>query len=116
MVMSLPFTMNLYHDWVFHVNPFQYVNFDSKVIDVVSFDGKKPKTTDNEECESSKQGSKKGDGRKAVNEIISKVVKERWDKKMEYEKKWQAILDTNPCSTCELETGVNDEDEKLYFR
>nr|GEY48263.1 hypothetical protein [Tanacetum cinerariifolium] len=29
----------------------------------------KPKIVDNEECESSKQGSKNGDGRKAVNEI-----------------------------------------------
>nr|GFA34983.1 hypothetical protein [Tanacetum cinerariifolium] len=38
--------------------------------------GKKPKIVDNEECETSKQGSKKGYGRKAVNEIISKVVKE----------------------------------------
>ncbi|GJU08132.1 zinc finger, PMZ-type containing protein [Tanacetum coccineum] len=28
----------------------------------------------------------------------------------------QAILDTNPGSTCELETEVNDEDGKLYFR
>ncbi|GJY48945.1 RNA-directed DNA polymerase, eukaryota [Tanacetum coccineum] len=54
----------------------------------VGLKGKKPKIVDNEECESSKQGSKKGDGRKAVNEIISKVVKERWDKKKEYEKKW----------------------------
>ncbi|GJY37761.1 multidrug resistance-associated protein 5 [Tanacetum coccineum] len=92
--------------------------------------GKKPKTDDNEECETSKQGSKKGNGRKAVNEIISKVVKERWDKKKEYEKKrvskqehysklWQyrqAILDINPGSTCELKTEVNDEDGKLYFR
>ncbi|GKD18603.1 hypothetical protein Tco_1207761, partial [Tanacetum coccineum] len=39
MVLSLPFTVNLYHDGLFHVNPFQYVNFDSKVIDDVSFDG-----------------------------------------------------------------------------
>nr|GEX46093.1 retrovirus-related Pol polyprotein from transposon TNT 1-94 [Tanacetum cinerariifolium] len=43
--------------------------------------GKKPKTVDNEECETSKQGSKKGDG-----------------------------------STYELETEVNDENRKLYFR
>ncbi|GKC50469.1 hypothetical protein Tco_1073214, partial [Tanacetum coccineum] len=33
------------------------------------------------------KGSKKGDGRKVVNETLSKVVKERWDKKKEYEKK-----------------------------
>ncbi|GJU16132.1 hypothetical protein Tco_1144098 [Tanacetum coccineum] len=33
------------------------------------------------------KGSKKGDGRKAVNETLSKVVKEIWDKKKEYEKK-----------------------------
>ncbi|GJX37622.1 hypothetical protein Tco_0250925 [Tanacetum coccineum] len=50
--------------------------------------GKKSKTVDNEECESSKRDSKKGDGRKALNEIIRKVVKEIWDKKKEYEKKW----------------------------
>nr|GEV12170.1 zinc finger, CCHC-type [Tanacetum cinerariifolium] len=49
--------------------------------------GKKPKTVDNKECESSKQSSKKGDGRKAVNEKISNTVKERWDKKKKYEKK-----------------------------
>nr|GEU72234.1 hypothetical protein [Tanacetum cinerariifolium] len=47
--------------------------------------GKKPKTVDNEECETSKQGSRKGNGRKAVNEILHKAVKERWDKK-EYKK------------------------------
>nr|GEZ55592.1 hypothetical protein [Tanacetum cinerariifolium] len=46
-----------------------------------SLKGKKPKTVDNEECETSEQGSRKGDGRKAVNEILSKAVKERWDKK-----------------------------------
>ncbi|GJV54530.1 hypothetical protein Tco_1455535 [Tanacetum coccineum] len=39
--------------------------------------GKKPKTVDNEECETSKQGSKKGDGRKAVNEILNKAVKKK---------------------------------------
>nr|GEV45023.1 putative reverse transcriptase domain-containing protein [Tanacetum cinerariifolium] len=38
--------------------------------------GKKPKPVDNEECESSKQGSKKGVGRKEVNEKISKAVKQ----------------------------------------
>ncbi|GKF39477.1 hypothetical protein Tco_0119538, partial [Tanacetum coccineum] len=35
-----------------------------------------------------------------------------------YSKLWQyrqAILDTNPGSTCVLENEVNDEDEKLYF-
>ncbi|GKD04268.1 hypothetical protein Tco_1179242 [Tanacetum coccineum] len=53
----------------------------------VALKGKKPKTIDNKECESSKQGSKNGDGRKAVNEKISKAVKERWDKKKEYKKK-----------------------------
>ncbi|GKA38592.1 hypothetical protein Tco_0731143 [Tanacetum coccineum] len=53
----------------------------------VSLKGKKPKTDDNEECETSKQGSKKDDGRKVVNEIISKAVKERWDKKKDNEKK-----------------------------
>nr|GEW57537.1 hypothetical protein [Tanacetum cinerariifolium] len=53
--------------------------------------GKKPITIDNVECESRKQSSKKGDGskksdgRKAVNEIIINAVKERWNKK-EYEK------------------------------
>ncbi|GJT42512.1 hypothetical protein Tco_0951227 [Tanacetum coccineum] len=39
MVVPLPFIVNLYHDGVFRVNPFQYVNSDSKVIDDVSFDG-----------------------------------------------------------------------------
>ncbi|GJU38926.1 hypothetical protein Tco_1191883 [Tanacetum coccineum] len=38
MVVPLSFTVNLYHDGVFQVNPLQYVNFDSKVIDDVSFD------------------------------------------------------------------------------
>nr|GEW05326.1 hypothetical protein [Tanacetum cinerariifolium] len=38
---------------------------------------KKPKTVDDDECETSKQGSKKGNGRKALNEIPSKAVKER---------------------------------------
>ncbi|GJX25814.1 hypothetical protein Tco_0232110 [Tanacetum coccineum] len=171
------FTVKLYHDGVFQVNPLEYVQFDNKVIDDVSFDvsthalklletnenlcsfvkacyennlkidlsdsdvetnhplddvahvveqfehedecnvnilrmttndpwlkktgrkwdvsegkcaglkSKKPKTIDDEECETSKQGSKKGDGRKAVNEILNKAVKERWDKKKECEKK-----------------------------
>ncbi|GJW67022.1 hypothetical protein Tco_0121446 [Tanacetum coccineum] len=31
------FTVNLYHDGVFHVNPLQYVNFDCSVIDDVDF-------------------------------------------------------------------------------
>ncbi|GKC92767.1 hypothetical protein Tco_1158209 [Tanacetum coccineum] len=52
----------------------------------VAFKGKKPKTVNNEECVTSKHGSKKGNGRKVVNGIIRKVVKERWDKK-DYEKK-----------------------------
>nr|GEY88566.1 hypothetical protein [Tanacetum cinerariifolium] len=39
--------------------------------------GKKPKKVDDDECETSKQGSKNGDGRKAVNETLSKTVKER---------------------------------------
>ncbi|GJY93937.1 hypothetical protein Tco_0509719, partial [Tanacetum coccineum] len=97
---------------------------------------KKPKTIDDDECETSKQGSKKGDGRKAVNRTLSKVVKERWNKKKEIKKKgakqcvlydhegglvdhysklWQyrqAILDTNPGFTCVLENEVNDEDRK----
>nr|GEY14147.1 hypothetical protein [Tanacetum cinerariifolium] len=34
MVVPLSFTVNLYHDGVFQVNPLEYVNFDSKVIDV----------------------------------------------------------------------------------
>ncbi|GKF17868.1 hypothetical protein Tco_0062786 [Tanacetum coccineum] len=48
---------------------------------------KKPKTVDDDECKTSKEGSKKGDGRKAVNEALSKSVKERWIKKKEIEKK-----------------------------
>ncbi|GKA97316.1 hypothetical protein Tco_0825210 [Tanacetum coccineum] len=39
MVVPLPFTVNLYHDGVFQVNPLEYVNFDSKVIDGINFDG-----------------------------------------------------------------------------
>nr|GEU83223.1 zinc finger, PMZ-type [Tanacetum cinerariifolium] len=58
--------------------------------------GKKPKTVDNEECESCKQSSKKGDGRKAVNEKISNAVKERWDKKKKYEKKMVSKQDNYP--------------------
>nr|GEY49771.1 hypothetical protein [Tanacetum cinerariifolium] len=38
MVVPLPFIMKLYHDGAFQVNPLEYVNFDSKVIDDVSFD------------------------------------------------------------------------------
>ncbi|GKC93437.1 hypothetical protein Tco_1158879 [Tanacetum coccineum] len=96
--------------------------------------GKKPKTAYDDECETSKQGSKKVHGRKAVNETFSKAVKERWNKKNENEKKrvfkqgglldhysklWQyrhTILDTHRGSTCVLENEVNDEDGKLYFR
>ncbi|GJR01203.1 multidrug resistance-associated protein 5, partial [Tanacetum coccineum] len=105
----------------------------------VGLKGRKPKTVDDDECETSKQGSKKGDGRKTVNETLSKVVKEIWNKKKEIKKKrakqcvlydhegglvdhysklWQyrqAILDTNPGFTCVLENEVNDEDRKLYF-
>ncbi|GJZ29289.1 multidrug resistance-associated protein 5 [Tanacetum coccineum] len=101
--------------------------------------GMKPKIVDDDECETSKQGSKKGDGRKVVNETHSKVVKERWNKKKKIEKKrakqcalfdhkgglvdhysklWryrQEILDTNSGSTYVLENEVNDEDGKLYF-
>ncbi|GJY10763.1 hypothetical protein Tco_0378948 [Tanacetum coccineum] len=99
------------------------------LLECAGLKGKKPKTVDDDECETSKQGSKKGDGRRAVNETLSKAVKERWDKIRNmrkkgglvehYSKLWrygQAILDTNPGSTCELETEVNDEDGKLYFR
>nr|GEY85599.1 hypothetical protein [Tanacetum cinerariifolium] len=39
MVMTLPFTVNFYHDGVFQINPFEYVNFDSRVIDDASFNG-----------------------------------------------------------------------------
>nr|GEY45419.1 hypothetical protein [Tanacetum cinerariifolium] len=49
--------------------------------------GKKPKIVDDDECETSKQGSKKADGRKEVNETLSKVVKEGWNKKKEKKKK-----------------------------
>nr|GEV45583.1 hypothetical protein [Tanacetum cinerariifolium] len=49
--------------------------------------GKKPEIVDDDECEISEQGSKKCDGRKAVNENLSKAVKERWNKKKENEKK-----------------------------
>nr|GEV03022.1 hypothetical protein [Tanacetum cinerariifolium] len=53
----------------------------------VGLKGKKPKTVDDDECETSKQGSKKGDGRKAVNATLSNVVKERWNKKRKIRKK-----------------------------
>ncbi|GJT78347.1 hypothetical protein Tco_1045072 [Tanacetum coccineum] len=33
MMVSLPFTVNIYHDGVLQVNPLEFVNFDSKVID-----------------------------------------------------------------------------------
>ncbi|GJX41269.1 hypothetical protein Tco_0256259 [Tanacetum coccineum] len=39
MVVLLPFTVNLYHDVLFTVNPLEYVHFESRVIDDVSFDG-----------------------------------------------------------------------------
>ncbi|GJW21548.1 hypothetical protein Tco_0032170 [Tanacetum coccineum] len=81
-----------------------------------AFKGKKPKIVDNEECETSKHGSKKGDGRKAVNEIISKgkaVCIEHYNKLWQYRK---SIIDINPGFTCELETEVNDDDGKLYFK
>nr|GEW33924.1 retrovirus-related Pol polyprotein from transposon TNT 1-94 [Tanacetum cinerariifolium] len=38
MVVSLLFTVNLYHDGLFQVNLLEYVYFDSRVIDDVSFD------------------------------------------------------------------------------
>ncbi|GJY95833.1 hypothetical protein Tco_0512194 [Tanacetum coccineum] len=40
MVVPLPFTVNLYHDGLFQVNPIEYVHFDNRVIDDVSFDVK----------------------------------------------------------------------------
>nr|GEV73171.1 hypothetical protein [Tanacetum cinerariifolium] len=51
------------------------------------FKGKKPKIVDDDECETSKQDSKKGDVRKAVNETLSKAVKERWDKRRNMRKR-----------------------------
>ncbi|GJX48444.1 hypothetical protein Tco_0273634, partial [Tanacetum coccineum] len=33
MVVPLPFTVNLYHAGLFQINPLEYVNFDSRVID-----------------------------------------------------------------------------------
>nr|GFA69027.1 hypothetical protein [Tanacetum cinerariifolium] len=160
MVVPLPFTLNLYHDELFTVNPLEYAHFESRFIDDVSFDehngydiiemihddlhprkpvghvdsnsdsetnvplddvahvveqfehenkgnymqndrnkllalcgrdvsegkcvglkGKKPKIVNDDECETSKQGSKKGDGRKTVNKTLSKTVKEIWNKK-----------------------------------
>ncbi|GKB94051.1 RNA-directed DNA polymerase, eukaryota, reverse transcriptase zinc-binding domain protein [Tanacetum coccineum] len=44
MVMPWLFTEKLYHDGVFQVNPLEYVQFDSSVIDDVSFDGIDPLT------------------------------------------------------------------------
>ncbi|GJW52363.1 hypothetical protein Tco_0093714 [Tanacetum coccineum] len=51
---------------------------------------------DDDKCETSKQGSKKGDGRKAVNGTLSKAIKERRDKKKEYEKKGSLNKGTVP--------------------
>ncbi|GJX57668.1 hypothetical protein Tco_0287565 [Tanacetum coccineum] len=206
MVVSLPFTVKLYHDEVFQVNPLEYVHFESRVINDVSFDGmsfkdffatirrlvihngydimgmideelhpKKPvsyvdsdsdvetnhplddvahvveqfeheiegsvniprMTTDDPwlnklndhnkllafcgrdvsegkcaglkdvilgQCQRAKQCALFDHGRGLV---------EQYSKLWQYR---QAIFDTNPGSTCELETKVNDEDEKLYFR
>nr|GEU40707.1 hypothetical protein CTI12_AA105810 [Tanacetum cinerariifolium] len=79
--------------------------------------GNKPKAVDDDVHETSKHGSKKGDGRKVVNETLRKVVKERWNKKKEYEKKGSLNRVTILLgSTYELETEVNNEDGKLYFR
>ncbi|GJU84747.1 hypothetical protein Tco_1292293 [Tanacetum coccineum] len=102
-------------------------------------EGKKPKKVNEDECETSKQGSKKGDDRKAVNETLARLlrkdeIKRRKLRKREgkavcivdhegglvdhYSKLWQyrqAILDTNPGSTCVLENEVNHEDGKLHF-
>nr|GEX62913.1 hypothetical protein CTI12_AA507900 [Tanacetum cinerariifolium] len=108
--------------------------------------GKKPITIDNEECESRKQSSKKGDGTSfrtpntSIRFMKNNIKETYWiDISLgqcqrakqcalfdhegglleHYSKLWQyrqAILDTNPGSTCELETKVNDEDVKLYFR
>ncbi|GJU81809.1 hypothetical protein Tco_1284174 [Tanacetum coccineum] len=50
-------------------------------------EGKKPKIVDDDECETRKQGSKKGDGRKAVSVTLSKAVKQRWNKKKKTKKK-----------------------------
>nr|GEX96246.1 hypothetical protein [Tanacetum cinerariifolium] len=38
MVVPLSFTVNLYHDRLFMVNHLEYVHFESRVIDDVSFD------------------------------------------------------------------------------
>ncbi|GKA39085.1 hypothetical protein Tco_0731636 [Tanacetum coccineum] len=38
MMVSLLFTVNIYHDGLLHVNLLEYVNFDSMVINDVSFD------------------------------------------------------------------------------
>ncbi|GJS28961.1 hypothetical protein Tco_0489581 [Tanacetum coccineum] len=73
--------------------------------------GKKPKTVDNEECESSKQDSKKGDGRKVVNEKISKTataatsmktvfLQKIKEIKMLDEKTYEWLVERNPNSWC----------------
>nr|GEY37309.1 hypothetical protein CTI12_AA091940 [Tanacetum cinerariifolium] len=64
----------------------------------VGLKGKKPKRVNDDECETSKQGSKKGD------DHSSKLWQYR-----------QAILDINLGFTYILEAEVNDEDGKLYF-
>nr|GEU42094.1 hypothetical protein CTI12_AA159120 [Tanacetum cinerariifolium] len=46
-----------------------------------------PKIVDDDECDPSKHDSKKGDGRQARNETLSKAVKEKWNKKKDNKKK-----------------------------
>ncbi|GJY45079.1 hypothetical protein Tco_0433292 [Tanacetum coccineum] len=70
----------------------EQVEFKFKAKKNVSYPSFNPDTSCNEckpvlEIRDVSKGSKKGDDRKAVNEKISKAVKERWDKKKDYEKK-----------------------------
>nr|GEW83598.1 multidrug resistance-associated protein 5 [Tanacetum cinerariifolium] len=92
-----------------------------------SLEAKKPKTFDDDECETSKQGSKKGNGKKVVNETLSKAVKEIWNKKKETEKKGflnkvTVPIDVslgqceraNQCALFDHEGGLVDQYSKLW--
>nr|GEU96719.1 hypothetical protein [Tanacetum cinerariifolium] len=90
---------NGYQLWYMHNDPNKLLAFCGRDVSegkCAGLKGKKPKEVDLDECETGKHGNKKGDGRKSVNETISKVVKERWDKKKEYEKKGSLNKETVP--------------------
>ncbi|GKB93410.1 hypothetical protein Tco_0979547 [Tanacetum coccineum] len=103
MVVLLPFTVNLYHDGLFQVNPLEYVHFNRRVIDDVSFD------------------NSDSDGETNVPlDDVAHVV-EQFEHENEGNVNIPRITTDHPWlnytigSTCVLENEVNDEDGKLYF-